>query len=243
MTWYPPPPVEPACGTGGLLLSNPPFSTTMTPTTPGRFIAIEGIDGSGKTTLCRALADWLPTSGLMPPGAELITTREPGGTPLGQEIRRLLLDPLDGAAPCPRAEVMLFLADRAQHVETVILPALIAGHWVLTDRFSGSTVAYQGFGREWRPSELAALDRIATGHLEPDLTLWLDLPLAESLRRRGHRPVDRIEANGDDFLARVVGGFALQSLDASWTRLDATQPPEQVLTAARHALIKRFGAP
>jgi len=239
MIWYPP-----SCGTGGFLLSNPPFSTTMTLTPPpGRFIAIEGIDGSGKTTLTLALADWLPTSGLMPPGAQLITTREPGGTPLGQEIRRLLLDPPGGAAPCPRAEVMLFLADRAQHVETVILPALIAGHWVLTERFSGSTVAYQGFGRGWRPSELAALDQIATGRLEPDLTLWLDLPLAESLRRRGHRPVDRIEANGDDFLARVVGGFALQSLDASWTRLDATQPPEQVLAAAQRALADRFGAP
>jgi dTMP kinase len=235
--------VEPACGTGGLLLSNPPFSTTMTTTTPGRFIAIEGIDGSGKTTLCRALADWLPTSGLMPPGAELITTREPGGTPLGQEIRRLLLHPPGGTAPCDGAELLLYVADRAQHVATVIRPALIAGHWVLTDRFSGSTVAYQGFGRGWRSSELAALDRIATGHLEPDLTLWLHLPLAESLRRRGHRPVDRIEANGDDFLARVVGGFACLAAERDWTRLDATQPPEQVLTAARHALIKRFGAP
>jgi dTMP kinase len=209
----------------------------------GRFLVFEGIDGSGKTTLCRALADWLPTSGLMPPGAQLITTREPGGTPLGQEIRHLLLDPPDGAAPCPRAEVMLFLADRAQHVETVILPALIAGHWVLTDRFGGSTVAYQGFRRGWGPSELAALDQIATGRLEPDLTLWPDLPLAESLRRRGHRPVDRIEASGDAFLARVVRGFARLAAERDWARLDATQPPDQVLAAAQQALAERFGAP
>jgi dTMP kinase len=215
---------------------------TLTPP-PGRFIAIEGIDGSGKTTLCRALADWLPTSGLMPPGAQLITTREPGGTPLGQEIRHLLLHPPGGTAPCDGAELLLYVADRAQHVETVILPALEAGYWVLTDRFSGSTVAYQGFGRRWHSSQLAALDQIAAGGLVPDLTLWLDLPLEESLRRRGHRPVDRIEANGDDFLARVVGGFALQSLDASWARLDATQPPEQVLAAAQQALAERLGAP
>jgi dTMP kinase len=239
MIWYPP-----SCGTGGFLLSNPPFSTTMTLTPPpGRFIAIEGIDGSGKTTLCRALADWLPTSGLMPPGAELITTREPGGTPLGQELRRLLLHPPGGTAPCDGAELLLYVADRAQHVATVIRPALIAGHWVLTDRFSGSTVAYQGFRRGWGPSELAALDQIATGRLEPDLTLWPDLPLAESLRRRGHRPVDRIEASGDAFLARVVRGFARLAAERDWTRLDATQPPEQVLAAAQQALAERFGAP
>jgi dTMP kinase len=239
MIWYPP-----SCGTGGFLLSNPPFSTTMTLTPPpGRFIAIEGIDGSGKTTLTLALADWLPTSGLMPPGAQLITTREPGGTPLGQEIRRLLLHPPGGTAPCDGAELLLYVADRAQHVATVIRPALIAGHWVLTDRFSGSTVAYQGFRRGWGPSELAALDQIATGRLEPDLTLWLDLPLAESLRRRGHRPVDRIEANGDDFLARVVRGFARLAAERDWARLDATQPPDQVLAAAQQALAERFGAP
>jgi dTMP kinase len=244
MTWYPPSPVEPACGTGGLLLSNPPFSTTMTPTPPpGRFIAVEGIDGSGKTTLCRALADWLPTSGLMPPGAELVVTREPGGTPLGQEIRRLLLDPPDGAAPCHSAELLLYIADRAQHVETVILPALEAGHWVLTDRFSGSTVAYQGFGRGWSDNRLSDLGWFAAGMLAPNPTLWLDLPLAESLRRRGHRPGDRIEANGEAFLARVAHGFDHLACQPNWTRLDATQPPDQVLTAARHALIKRFGAP
>lgn len=242
MTWYPPSPVEPACGTGGLLLSNPPFSTTMTPTSPpGRFIAVEGIDGSGKTTLCRALADWLPTSGLMPPGAELVVTREPGGTPLGQEIRRLLLDPPDGAAPCPRAELLLFAADRAQHVETVIRPALQAGHWVLTDRFSGSTVAYQGFGRGTALRLVEAANTLTASVQPTGATLWLDLPAKDAIRRRGAR-LDRMEAD-PEFLHRVEVGFFALFRAYGWTRLDASQPPEQVLTAARHALIKRFGAP
>ncbi|MEY3463914.1 MAG: hypothetical protein RLZZ468_1692 [Cyanobacteriota bacterium] len=239
--WFPPSPVEPACGTGGLLLSNPPFSTTMIPTTPGRLIAIEGIDGSGKTTLCRALADWLPSSGLMPPGAELIATREPGGTPLGQELRRLLLNPLDGAAPCPRAELLLFAADRAQHVETVIRPALEAGHWVLTDRFSGSTMAYQGHGRGVAQPLVEAANALAASVQPIDVTLWLYLPAEDAIRRRGAR-TDRMEAD-PEFLYRVAVGFSTLFCINDWTRLNATQPPEQVLAAAQQALAERFGAP
>ena len=197
-------------------------------TPPGRFLVLEGIDGSGKTTQLEALAAWLPASGLMPKGARLHITREPGGTALGQALRQLLLHPPDGTAPCPTAELLLYAADRAQHVETVIRPALAAGDWVISDRFSGSTAAYQGAGRGLPAQLIADLERIATGGLRPDLTLWLDLPLAESLRRRGHRPADRIEASGEAFLARVGKGFARLAKERRWSRIDAAQSPEQV---------------
>ncbi len=214
----------------------------MTGLPRGRFLVLEGIDGSGKSTQLESLAAWLPGSGLMPPGAALCCSREPGGTALGLALRQLLLHPPDGTAPCASAELLLYAADRAQHVETLIRPALAAGDWVLSDRFSGSTVAYQGDGRGLPPLRLAELERIATGGLVPDLTLWLDLPLAESLRRRGHRPADRIEASGDAFLARVAGGFARLAAERGWARVDATQPLERVQADCQHRLQARFGA-
>jgi dTMP kinase len=208
----------------------------------GRFLVLEGIDGSGKTTQLEALARWLPASGLMPVGASLHRTREPGRTPLGQVLRQLLLHPPEGTAPCPTAELLLYAADRAQHVETVIRPALAAGDWVISDRFSGSTAAYQGDGRGLPAQSIADLERIATGGLLPDLTLWLDLPLAESLQRRGHRPADRIEASGEAFLARVGEGFARLAAERGWRRVDAAQPPEQVAAACRALLLQHVGA-
>lgn len=113
----------------------------------GRFLVLEGIDGCGKSTQIEALHAWLPASGLMAPGARLVVTREPGGTALGQALRSLLLRPPEAAAPCSLSELMLYAADRAQHVEKCLRPALAAGDWVLCDRFSGSTAAYQGYGR------------------------------------------------------------------------------------------------
>ena len=206
----------------------------------GRFLVLEGIDGSGKSTQLEALAAWLPKSGLMPPGAGLLCSREPGGTALGQALRQLLLHPPDGTAPCTSAELLLYAADRAQHVDTLIRPALAAGNWVLSDRFSGSTAAYQGDGRGLPPLRLAELERMATGGLVPDLTLWLDLPLEESRRRRGHRPADRIEASGDAFLARVADGFARLAAERGWVRVDATQLPERVLADCQRRLRERF---
>jgi len=194
----------------------------------GRFIVFEGIDGSGKTTQLQRLAEWLPNSGLMPSGALLHVTREPGGTALGQSLRQLLLHPPDGTAPCPIAELLLYAADRAQHVETVIRPALAAGDWVLCDRFTGSTVAYQGYGRGLSPRVITKLERIATGGLRPDLTIWLKLPVAESLRRRGDRPADRIEASGEAFLQRVGDGFAHLALQRDWQRVNAMQSVDEV---------------
>lgn len=203
---------------------------------PGRFVVLEGIDGSGKTTQLQGLAAWLPTSGLLAPGARLVLTREPGGTPLGQALRQLLLHPPAGVAPLSRAELLLYAADRAQHVEQVIRPALAAGHWVLSDRFSGSTAAYQGHGRGLDLALIAQLERIATAGLRPDLTLWLDLPLAESLRRRGGRAPDRIEAGGEVFLQRVLDGFAALAVQRGWTRIEAGVQPDRVAAACRAAL-------
>ena len=214
---------------------------TGDPLPRGRFLVLEGIDGCGKTTQIAALAQWLPRSGLMPPGAELLVTREPGGTALGQALRQLLLHPPGEAAPEPTAELLLYAADRAQHVQQRIAPALAAGHWVLSDRFSGSTAAYQGYGRGLSLALIDQLERIATADLQPDLTLWLDLPLAESRRRRGERPADRIEAAGDAFLERVCGGFAALAAQRDWCRLDAHRSPDQLSAAIGALLEQRFG--
>ena len=202
----------------------------------GRFLVLEGIDGCGKTTQIQHLRQWLPSSGLMPEGAELVVTREPGGTELGRALRELLLHPPGAAAPCSTAELLLYAADRAQHVQEQIRPALEAGHWVLSDRFSGSTAAYQGYGRGLSLPLIEQLSLIACRGLQPDLTLLLDVPLAESLRRRGHRPADRIEASGEAFLARVCAGFVALAAQPGWQRLDGTQPADQVSAALQAAI-------
>ena len=210
----------------------------------GRFLVLEGIDGCGKTTQIEALRGWLPSSGLMPPGAELMVTREPGGTALGQALRQLLLHPPGDAAPGRTAELLLYAADRAQHVEQRIEPALAAGHWVLSDRFTGSTAAYQGYGRGHSLALIDQLARIACGGLQPDLTLLLELPLEESLRRRGHRPADRIEAAGEAFLQRVCAGFTTLAAQQGWQRVDACLPPEAVTAALQdriRACCRRHG--
>ena len=147
----------------------------------GRFIVLEGIDGCGKTTQLDHLVRWLPTSGLMPDGAGVLRTREPGGTAFGQALRELLLHPAADVAPAPTAELLLYAADRSQHVETLIRPALERGDWVISDRFSGSTLAYQGYGRGLNRLVIDQLEQIATGGLQPDLTLLLELPLEDSL--------------------------------------------------------------
>ena len=199
----------------------------------GRFLVLEGIDGCGKTTQLKQLAQWLPVSGLMPAGATLHLTREPGGTPLGQALRELLLHPPQASAPSPTAELLLYAADRAQHVEQLIRPALVRGDWVLSDRFSGSTLAYQGDGRGLDVSTIRDLERIATAGVTPDLTLWLDLPIAESLRRRQTQTADRIEAEGTAFLARVAEGFRRLAAERGWAAVAADRPPEQVQQAIR----------
>ncbi len=210
------------------------------PAARGRFLVLEGIDGCGKTTQLEALRHWLPASGLLAPGASLVVTREPGGTALGQALRELLLHPPGEATPDPLAELLLYAADRAQHVRQRIEPALAAGDWVLSDRFVGSTVAYQGDGRGLPTEWINTLESLATGDLMADLTLWLDLPLERSQQRRGHRPADRIESAGGAFLERVAGGFARLASERGWCRIEADQGPEQVSAAIRQQIQERF---
>jgi len=206
----------------------------------GRFVVMEGIDGCGKTTQLQALMQWLPGSGLLPPGAAVIQTREPGGTALGQALRQLLLHPPEAADPCSVAELLMYAADRAQHVERVIRPALERGDWVVSDRFAGSTLAYQGYGRQLDRNLIAQLEHIATGGLQADATLWLQLPLQRSLTRRAGQTNDRIEAAGQAFLQRVCDGFAALAAERQWCTIDADQPAPAVTAQIRQRLSAVF---
>lgn len=182
--------------------------------TKGRFIVFEGIDGSGKTTQAKALVDWLPTSGLLPPGKKAILTREPGATMIGQAIREMVLDGKTELAPI--AELLLFAADRAQHIETVIKPALDRGDWVVCDRFTGSTVAYQGYGN--RLGEVAGdVSNISAMGVKPDLVLLLVVDTETALARAGF--TDKFEQSLS-FMQRVADGYAEQcEHNSSWQRI------------------------
>lgn len=167
----------------------------------GVLIVLEGAEGAGKTTQVRLLAQRLRDD-----GAEVLTLREPGGTPLGDAIRQILLDP--GQHILPEAEALLFMASRAQIVRTEIDPALARGVVVLMDRFFLSTYAYQIGGRGLSEESIRAVNAFATGGVVPDLTLVLQLPAAEGLTRASDRSGhDRIEGSGEAFHARVEGAF------------------------------------
>ena len=170
----------------------------------GIFITLEGPEGSGKSTHARRLKERLEAW-----GKSVLLTREPGGTPLGEAVRGLLQHNDAGEAPVDRAEVMLFLASRAQLCERVIRPALDAGTWVLCDRFTDSTLAYQGYGRGFDLATLRQMNAFATNNLVPDITLLLDVPVGTGLGRVNQRGLatDRIEAAGDEFHQRLRDGF------------------------------------
>jgi dTMP kinase len=194
----------------------------------GRFIVFEGGEGSGKSTQAGRLAARL--------GAVL--TREPGGTVAGEHIRALLLDPT--LPPMgPRTEALLMLAARAQHVQEVIQPALVGGRDVVCDRFAGSTIAYQGYGRGLDPAELEHLCLWAAGGLEPDVVVLLRVPPAVAAARRVGRPgADRIEAEADGFFARVEEGFStLAGQDRRrWRVVDGDGTVDQVAERVLAAL-------
>lgn len=171
----------------------------------GAFITFEGADGSGKSTQLRRLAARLDLGGV-----PHLVTREPGGTSAGLEIRRLVLEPRLPAL-VPDAELLLYAADRAQHVREVILPAIAGGLVVLSDRFTDATVAYQGFGRGLDRTLIEGLNRIATSGLEPDLTVVFDLDVDEAMRRlavrAGEEAPTRFDLEAREFHERVRNGY------------------------------------
>jgi dTMP kinase len=196
----------------------------------GVFIAFEGGEGVGKTTQAKRLADWLSAQDI-----PVRVTYEPGATEIGRRVRSILLDePSDGLSP--RAEALLFAADRAQHVDTVLRPALDAGSVVLSDRYVDSSLAYQGAGRSLSMDEVRRLSRWATGGLVPDLTILLDLDPVVGLRRAGKRgPADRLEQESMEFHARVRQAFLAFAEDKPqrYVVIDATYPPDQIAQIIR----------
>jgi dTMP kinase len=197
-------------------------------------VALEGIDGSGKSTQARALAKAL--------GAQL--THEPGATPLGATLRRLLLAP-EAPSLSLRAEALLMAADRAEHVELVVEPALAAGEWVVSDRFSGSTLAYQGYGQGLEVAELRRLVEWATGGLVPDLSVLVDVPVAVAQARLARTAPDRLERLGPEFAQRVGDGFvALAAADPEhWVVVDGTGEPAALTARIVGVVHERFGRP
>lgn len=193
------------------------------PIPTGYFIAFEGGDGAGKSTQVQRLAQWLREQ-----GHEVVVTREPGATALGKSLRAALLD-LDAAVPSARAEALMYAADRADHVERVIRPALHRGAVVVTDRYVDSSIAYQGAGRDLAPAEVERLSRWATQGLMPHLTVLLDVePLVAHSRRQG--PADRIESESVDFHVRVRQGFLDLAARESkrYLVLDANKTPTAI---------------
>jgi dTMP kinase len=204
------------------------------------FLVFEGLDGSGKSTLIELLATELKSR-----GCKVTLTREPGGTPLAEDIRGLLLR-TDAEPPVPSTELLLYAAGRAQHVAQVIRPALERGEWVICDRFAASSVAFQCFARGLKRSDVDWLNHFAMGKTEPDLTILLDISVAESRVRQNKRSAtdsgvggDRMEREATKFHESVRLGYQTQAKDnpQTWLVLDAMAAPEQMVVR----LIKELG--
>jgi len=206
------------------------------------FITLEGPDGSGKSSQIGPLADFLRQQGY-----PVLTTREPGGTPISDQVRTVLLNRMDNQAMHPRTEILLFLAARAQLVEEVIRPRLAAGEIVLSDRYADSTLAYQGYGHKVDCDLLRQLLDFATGRLWPDLTILLDVDVETGLRRRlsGGGEWNRLDAYAVAFHQRVRQGYhALAQLDPQrWVMLDANRHFEEVQADLRRIITERLFPP
>lgn len=207
------------------------------PSCPGRFLVLEGIEGSGKTTQIERLETRVRAA-----GHPVRTTREPGGTVLGERLRGLLLDP-DLPGMCAEAELLLMFAARAQHLSEVIRPALQAGEWVLSDRFTDASFAYQGAGRGLGPERVGQLEDWLQGELRPDLVVLLDIAPETGLERavqRGRR--DRIEREALDFFQRAREAYCQRATQSPerYLVVDASQDPdtvaERILAGVRERL-------
>lgn len=202
------------------------------------FVTLEGPEGGGKTTQARLLAEYLQGQ-----GAPVLFTREPGGTTIGDQIRRTLMD-LDNTAMSPRTEFLLFSASRAQLVEEIIRPHLEAGGVVVCDRYYDASLAYQGYGHRLDLDTLRLVTHFATAGLTPDLTLLLDLPVEEGLqRKRREGEWNRLDAYELAFHQRVRQGYlSLAGADPSrWVLIDAHRPPSEVQEDIRAAVDARPG--
>lgn len=208
---------------------------------PGTFITFEGIDGSGKSTQLRLLGNFLRAN-----GCDALLTREPGGTPVGRRLRAALLDATEEVDPL--TELLVFAADRAQHVRRVLRPALEAGRVVISDRYADATVAYQGAGRGFEPELIAQIVQLATEGLKPDLTLLFDLTIDESIGRTARRSSgknsgklsrDRLDIEKADFHARVRDAY-LQIALAEPERvklIDTSGPLEKTQARVKEVII------
>lgn len=203
---------------------------------PGRFVTIEGVEGAGKSTCVDLLRQRIEAR-----GHTVVTTREPGGTVLGEELRALLLGHRDDDM-ADATELLLMFAARAEHLHRVIEPALQAGSWVLCDRFTDATYAYQGYGRGIDLSRIEVLERWVQGDRRPDLTLLMDLPVATGLARAGRRSApDRFERQALDFFERVRAGY--RALAARWPqrfRVIDAEPALAMVTAQIIAAIDGY---
>ena len=205
----------------------------------GYFISVEGGDGSGKSTQIKNIEAYLQEKGL-----DYILTREPGGTPVAEKIRELILDPANKALT-GRAEMLLYAASRAQHVEEKILPALAEGKVVLSDRFTDSSIAYQAYGRGLGPM-VAEVNRIATGGKEPDLTIFLNITPAAGMARKNKQDghvLDRLELEQAAFHETVYEGYLALARESGGriADIDADRPAEEVFADIKASLDKLFG--
>ncbi len=203
---------------------------------PPPFISLDGLDGAGKSTQCRLLADWLRQRGL-----EVVSCADPGGTEIGDVLRRLLLE--HRGHMTVECEALLFMASRAQLVAEVIRPALAAGKAVVCDRFLLANVVYQGHAGGLDPDKLWEMGRLATAGLEPDLTFVLDLPIEVALTRRKTQ-ADRMEQRDVAYFAKVRTGFLKEAVRSPERIrvIDVTQPVDQIQAAIRTTLAARFAA-
>jgi len=206
----------------------------------GKFIVIEGIDGCGKTTQINELSKWLPQSGLLNKGSKLITTREPGGSLLGKKLRGLILDNNENYKPSSLAELLLYSADRAEHISKIISPALNNNDWVISDRFSDSTLAYQGYGRNIDLEIIKKIQSIVCQGEYPDITIFLEISPRESIIRRKNKIPDRIESEGIRFLEKVNEGFKLIAKEKNWIVISASQNIKTISNQIKETLLNHF---